>query len=140
MKKRIRWHLVLPTIAVSAISVFFTVQISTARPSQLPPIGSPTWPPGNPGIQGPQGSKGNTGQQGNTGASGPAGDRGDFSYVKCNWTGMKFFNHGWDAGTGGQSHVGVEVTCSGSVVTSMNFRRRNGISWACPREDGCGGP
>ena len=87
MKKPFNWHLLLTILAVSSISVFFTVQISAARPSQAPLDGLPSWPPGNTGAQGPQGPRGPNGITGNRGPNGQTGAKGDYSYAYCNWNG-----------------------------------------------------
>lgn len=133
------WTLILSVGVVALVSLFFTMQISMARPTQAPPAGSPAWPPGDQGPQGPQGPTGYQGSRGNTGPQGPQGPQGDPGYATCNWSGMHFFNHGWDFGWG-QSNTGLEVYCSGGKVTQMRHRRRSGTPWACPRIDGCGGP
>lgn len=137
--KRVNWQLILIVSVVVGISGFFSLQISSARPAQLPPNGNPSWPPGIPGPQGPQGPQGAPGSPGPTGAQGPQGDPGVTTRTACNWSGWHFFNHGWDWGYG-QGFTGLLVYCSGGSVTQMAYRRINGNLYACPRADGCGGP
>lgn len=138
MKKK-NWSLCVSILSVALVSLFFSMHVSTARPLQEPPNGSPIWPPGEPGPQGPQGPKGITGSTGSVGSVGPTGPQGDPGFAVCNWTGMRFFNHGWDGGWG-IGNTGLEVYCSGGKISGMYARRRPGSVWACPRADGCGGP
>lgn len=139
--KQVNWQLVLIVSVVVGISGFFSMQISqSARPTQLPPLGGPSWPPGTPGPQGPQGPLGSQGPQGQTGVQGAQGDQGDMVRATCNWSGWRFFNHGFDYSTGAQGSLGLEVYCNGWQVEQMRYRRINNAIWACPRADGCGGP
>jgi len=137
MKESKPSHLYLIVSIVIGLSVFFSFQMVFARPSQEAPNGSPTWPlnpQGPPGDTGPQGYTGSQGDRGNTGATGIKGDTG---YATCNWSGGRFFNHGWDWGWG-QGGTGMVANCSSGRVTSIYYRRTFG-GWACTVA-GCGGP
>jgi hypothetical protein len=128
-------------IGIALLSLVFTIQIVSARPTQPPPGGNLNWPPGTVGPQGPQGPQGNQGGQGPQGPQGNQGQQGDPGRATCNWSGTHFFNHGWDWGWG-QGCTGLLVSCSGGIVTSITYRKNCGLPtpWSCPRADGCGGP
>ncbi len=112
-------HLLIIAIACTCfLALLILGNTAFALPTQAPPNGNPTIPPGPTGLQGPQGPQGATGPQGNTGATGAPGATGPAGTISCNWSGKLWLSHGWDGACAFGS--GIYMQCSGGRSYNTN--------------------
>jgi hypothetical protein len=119
------FQILCAAMAVFAISLIVSFHsVSASRPTQSPPAGNPTFPPGPVGPQGPQGfqgSQGSTGSQGPVGNQGPQGPSGS---ATCDWNGSLWISHGWDSWCAWV--VGARINCSSGRVNSFTYYNYTG--------------